>query len=192
VDIENPIALHFIMQDDLFLLNKDLDAYNGVNLKAEIQAIAEPVAVTVRVAPAVDKEEIAVVAEITIPVEFKYRGKKNNLLVMVHYPDHEFIHDTHLPALENILKRTGVAIDEVAILNMAAHNNAGFESINTYFNPQKILLLGKAALPEGIAPLKLNTPQLLGHIKALYSFSFDEMMDSPENKKVFWEQMKLL
>jgi hypothetical protein len=24
----------------------------------------------------------------------------------------------------------------------------------------------------------------------LYSFSFDEMMDSPDNKRTFWEQMK--
>jgi hypothetical protein len=27
---------------------------------------------------------------------------------------------------------------------------------------------------------------------ALYSFSFDEMMSSNDNKKAFWEQMKTL
>jgi hypothetical protein len=46
------------------------------------------------------------------------------------------------------------------------------------------------ALPAGIAVPGLNSPRQLAKASVLYSFSFNEMMDSPDNKKAFWEQMK--
>jgi len=178
VDIENPVALHFIMQDDLFFLEKDKQAYSTVK--------------RVVVEDAVAVEEVNVTAPVTAKkrVEFTFKGKKGGMLILGHYPALEFIHEAHLTTLENILKRKEIAIGDVAILNMAKHTDAGFEDIINYFGPNKILLLGDRALPKGIAPLRLNTPKQLAAIAALYSFSFDEMMDSPENKKAFWEQMK--
>ena len=175
MDIENPVALHFIMQDDLFFLEQDRKAYAD----AEI-AVAEPVKEAAAVEPILESK----------PVEFTFMGKKGGMLILVHYPALEFIHDAHLTALENILKRKDIAIGDVAILNMAKHTGTGFEEIINYFGAKKILLLGKQAIPAGIAALQLNVPQQLADRIALYSFSFDEMMDSPENKKAFWEQMK--
>jgi hypothetical protein len=52
--------------------------------------------------------------------------------------------------------------------------------------------MGSNALPQGIASISLNRVQSLGNSMVLYTFSFDEMMDSNENKKAFWEQMKAL
>ena len=175
VDIENPVALHFIMQDDLFFLDEDKKAYAD----AEI-VVSEPV------------KEAALAEPVLEPkvVEFTFMGKKGGMLILVHYPTLEFIHDAHLTALENILKRKDIAIGDVAILNMAKHTGAAFDELINYFGAKKILLLGKQALPAGIVPLELNTPKQLAANTTLYSFSFDEMMDSPENKKAFWEQMK--
>jgi hypothetical protein len=175
VDIENPIALHFIMQDDLFFLEGDKNAYK----KADV-AVAEPIKEAITIEPILE----------TKAVEFNFTGTKGGMLILVHYPALEFIHDAHLTALESILKRKEIAISDVAILNMAKHSDAGFENIAARFEPKKLLVLGKQALPTGMAPLKLNVPQQLANSLALYSFSFDEMMDSPENKKSFWEQMK--
>ena len=183
MDIENPVALHFIMQDDLFFLDEDRKAY----AEAEI-AVSEPVKVVPPAQPVLEK--VAPVLE-SKAVEFTFMGKKGGMLILVHYPAFEFIHDAHLTALENILKRKDIAIGDVAILNMAKHPVAGFEDVINYFGAKKILLLGKLAWPAGIAPLQLNVPQQLAESTALFSFSFDEMMDSPENKKAFWEQMKL-
>jgi hypothetical protein len=166
--IESPIALNFIMQEELYFLNKDKNLYNN--------------------APAMPAPVAAVV-----PDEFSFRGsKKGNFLILVHYHDQEFIAEAHLTALDNILKRKGFETDGVAILNMAKHNHADFESISAYFHPKKILFLGENALPKGIAPLQLNQPRQLDGCEVLYSFSFDEMMDSNDHKKAFWEQMKLL
>lgn len=182
MDIENPVALHFIMQDDLFFLDEDRKAYANTEI-----AVSEPVKVVPLAEPALEKVEPVLE---TKAVEFTFMGKKGGMLILVHYPALEFIHDVHLTALENILKRKDIAIGDAAIMNMAKHSDAGFEALTGYFGAKKILLLGKQALPAGIPHLKLNTPEQLANSMALYSFSFDEMMDSPENKKAFWEQMK--
>jgi len=170
------MALHFIMQDDIFFLKEDMERY------------AEPV--RSELTPIIDEEENIVVAVPATEVEFTFMGKKSELLILVHYTGLEFIHETHLLALENILKRKNLAVADVAILNIANHTGADYEALLSYFNPQKILVLGKQALPASIVPLCLNQPNQLGNKNILYSFSFDEMMDSPDNKKAFWEQMK--
>jgi hypothetical protein len=183
VDIENPVALHFIMQDDLFFLDEDRKAYADIEI-----TVNESVKEVAPTGPILGKVEPLLETKV---VEFAFMGKKSGMLILVHYPALEFIHDAHLTALENILKRKDIAIGDVAILNMAKHTDAGFEDLINYFGAKKILLLGKQALPAGIAPPKLNVPQQLADSIALYSFSFDEMMESPDNKKAFWEQMKL-
>ena len=174
MDIENPIALHFIMQDELFFLKEDREKQDSL---APVMAIIE------------EETPVAVVTTEPKP-DFTYTGKKGGLLILVHYTDQEFIHEIHLSALENILKRRNLAIADVAILNMAKNTGTDFESLVDYFSPQKILVLGEQSLPKGIAGLNLNQPKKTGATNLLYSFSFDEMMDSPDNKRTFWEQMK--
>jgi len=182
VNIDNPSALHFIMQDDIFLLNAEKSLYNLPKISVEKEVLqSEPEVAVIVSAP----EEIV--------IKFNYLGKrKKDFVILVHYPELEFIHEPHLTALENILKRKGFEVDDVAILNMAKHNTASFEAIMNYFKPQKMLLLGNSTLPAGIAPLKLNEAHQSANCTLLYSFSFDEMMDSNDNKRTFWEQMKLL
>jgi len=179
VKIENPAALRFIMQDEIYLLNKDKMLYPADEAPLTIEA---PQTV-----------ETSVIIEETLPVSFNYLGgHKKNFLVIVHYNEPEFIDEKHLTALESILKRLEFSLDDVAILNRANYADAPFEILTDFFKPKKLLLLGKNALPAGIMPLTLNTPRQLNNFNALYSFSFDEMMDSNENKKAFWEQMKQL
>jgi hypothetical protein len=166
VNVENPAALRFIMQDDIFLLNKD------------------------KTKPA-EKPEQPVLK--TPEISFNYLGKnKKNLLIVVHYPDTEFIAEAHLTALENILKRLDYAIDDVAILNIAKHSNTAIDDLQAYFSPQKLLILGKPAMPAKMENPALNEVKQIAALTALYSFSFDEMMSSTDNKKAFWDQMKNL
>ena len=166
--VENPIAFSFIMQDELYLLNKDKTLYANLN-------IAPPSIIE------------------TQPVNFNYLGgHKKKFLIIVHYPELEFIDDKHLTALENILKRMEFSVEDVAIFNNATYADVKFAHLTDFFKPQKLLLLGKSALPEDIEALTLNKSQQLNNCSTLFSFSFDEMMDDNEKKKAFWEQMKQL
>ncbi len=165
--IENPIAFSFIMPEELYLLNKDK------TLVAEYQ---EPPLVTE-----------------TQPDNFNFMGgNKKSFLVIVHYPELEFIDDKHLTALDSIFKRLNFTIEDTAIFNIAKYTGTTMKQLTDFFKPQKLLVLGQRALPTGIGPVALNKIQRLNSFPSLFSFSFDEMMDNNENKKAFWEQMKQL
>ncbi|HTH81661.1 MAG TPA: hypothetical protein VL490_01925 [Mucilaginibacter sp.] len=187
--VENPAALRFILQDDVYLLADDKNQPPQMPAQplAEVPAlhVAETTVEPVAKAPALPVTEMPVAV-------LNYSGKhKKAFLILTHYPEHEFIADEHLAALENILKRKDHTLDDVAILNMAKNTITGIEQLVTYFNLQKLLILGDKALPP-MDPLTLNQPKNMNGYIAMYSFSFDEMMSSTENKKAFWDQMKNL
>ena len=178
--IENPVAFSFIMPDELYLLNNDKVVGQAVSAPSAPMPVLEPT------------PSPALVVE-TPPVSFNFMGgNKKNLLVITHYPELDFINDAHLTALENILKRLEFSLDDAAIFNIAKHTGANHQQVLDFFKPNKLLLLGKRAMPAGIGQLTINQPQQLNNCNTLFSFSFDEMMDSNENKKAFWEQMKKL
>jgi len=171
--IENPAAFSFIMQDDIYLLNKEKDTFSNI-------------------APAPDAPEPVLVKE-TPRISFNYLGKHKKLfLILTHYPGTDFIAANHLTALENTLKRLEFSLDDTAILNTAHHPEATMEQLSDFFKPQLLLVLGQKALPSGAQKLELNKRLELNNCRTLFTFSFDEMMDSNENKKAFWEQMKQL
>jgi hypothetical protein len=205
VKVENPVALRFVLQDDLYLLNADKAFYeNRETSQPIIEEISKPeIKLPINV-PVIQEAEPEINTQTNIPViqetipeiktpepAFNYLGKNlKNFLILVHYPDQDFIADAHLAALQNILKRKDFELDDVVILNMAKYSETTIAQLAAFFKPVKLLLLGSSAIPQGMTSLTLNTPKTSGARTALYSFSFDEMMASVDNKKIFWEQMK--
>ena len=175
--IENPVAFSFILQDDLYLLKNE--------------KIAQPVAEAPAAVPRPVLEEPALHTE-TPALNFNYLGKhKKHYLILVFYPGLECMPAPYLTALENTLKRLGFELDDVAILNLANYKDAVFEQLAGFFKPQKLLILGRNALPPGLTAPAINQQVQVEKARALFTFSFDEMMDNNDNKKLFWEQMKL-
>ncbi len=165
--VENPLAYSYILQEDIYLLNADKDAF------AQLPQLA----------PVVE----------TQPLSFNYLGgRKKNFLILVHYPQLEFIEDKHLAALESTLGRLNYSLDDTAVVNLAHYPDAAYQDLHTYFSPQKLLIMGVNALPAAAPALQQNQVTGLNSCNTLYSFSFDEMMESNDNKKAFWEQMKQL
>jgi len=167
--VENPLSYSFVFQDDLFLLNSDRQAFRDLPGPYPQET------------PDLETSKIA----------YNYLGGyKKRLLVFTHYPAVDFMDQTHLGALESTLKRLSYELDDIAIFNLAGHQDAGLEALSGFFAPQKMLFLGKSALPRGFASLPFNKTGALGGCAVLLTFSFDEMMGNNENKKAFWEQMK--
>ena len=164
--VEDPNALRFILQDDIYLLDED---------KRD------------------DNQTPALQPQIETPqVNFNYLGSnKKNFLVLVNYSGHEFIPDDHLVALESVLTRKGYSRDDVAILN-TAKTDTGYEFLTAYFKPGKLVILGEGSIPMGIKPPKFNQLENRDGLDVLYTFSFDAMMTSTDNKKAFWDQIKTL
>lgn len=192
--VENPVALRFILQDELYLLNTDKAFYEEretppPTIEEFKPEISEPEIKKqpIEIAPQSTKPEVK-----TPEPAFNYLGKNlKSFLILVHYPNQEFIADAHLAALQNILKRKEFELDDVVILNMAKYSTTTIAQLAAFFKPVKLLLLGNGSIPQGMTSLALNTPKTSGARTALYSFSFDEMMNSVDNKKIFWELMKV-
>jgi len=170
MNIENPLAYSFIIQDDIYLLDADKQLFKGPEKAA-------PGAIVVKETPA---------------PSFKYLGAYKKLyLVLSHYTGAEFIADAHLTALHNTLKRLDYEPGDIAVFNLATYPDTKFEQIVDFFKPQKLLILGSRALPHGTSTPMQNAPQPVLGINTLFTFGFHEMMDSQENKKTFWEAIKL-
>jgi hypothetical protein len=166
VKVEDPNALRFILQDDLYLLEEDKHNYN--NVTAPHPQIETP------------------------QVNFNYLGaNKKNFLILVNYPEHEFIAEDHLTALESILNRKGHSRDDVAIFNIAKITTE-YELLTAYFKPRILLILGQESIPASMKQPTFNLRESNDGVDVLYTFSFDAMMTSTDNKKAFWEQMKTL
>ncbi|MES2425627.1 MAG: hypothetical protein V4560_01595 [Bacteroidota bacterium] len=180
---ENPTALRFILQDDIYLLQTDKTAILDTPTIAVPEIIPAPVV----------EQPVALVVKETPATVFNYLGQnKKRFLVITHYLTEQHIADAHLTALQNILKRKEYGIDDVAIFNIAKTANPAYAELIAYFKPEKLLILGKNAIPANSEALVLNQPKQLQSCAVLYSFSFDEMMDSTDHKKAFWDQMKNL
>nr|WP_067060597.1 hypothetical protein [Mucilaginibacter sp. L294] len=211
--VDNPQAFRFIMQDEIYLLDKDkggnthpLVTAPVVTEKQESATVAAEVTEqSAQIAPPVKEqfvnppEAVAVIPPTpgpviqTVEAEFNYLGKNNkNFLVLVNYATEKHIAEAHLAALQNILKRKELNLDDVAILNVNTYAPVKLTALAAYFAPTRLVVMGKDALPEGIGNLPLNQPLQGKKTHVLYSFSFDEMMSSNDNKKTFWEHMKTL
>jgi hypothetical protein len=167
VKIENPLAFRYILQDDVYLINDD-KAYFAHLPVTEI--IPE-----------------------TPSLSFNYLGgNKKNFLVITHYADATSMHELHLKALESTLKRLSFEMDDVALFNIAGDAEIEFDILADFFKPQKLLILGKEALPVGRETFTFNAITTANKCKTLYTFSFSQMMNNNEYKKVFWEQIKQL
>jgi hypothetical protein len=178
VKVEDNNALHFILQDEIYLLDEDRIQYSA-------PTVSKPITETT---PAIS----APVIETPAPA-FNYLGSnKKSFLVLVNYTDQEFIKDDHLTALESVLGRLGHSREDIAILNLVKHDWADHKAIVEYFSPKTMVMLGQKALPSGISNLKFNQVEKIDSISILHTFSFDEMMTNVDNKKAFWEQMKNL
>ena len=162
--VEHPAAFRFIINEDIYLLPHDKEQQS---------------------------KKVVKVAETTL-FSFNYQGKNiKNFLILTHYDDQEFINSAHFTALESILSRKGYQPEDVAILNIA-RNNADLEAIVMHFAPERLLVLGAKAVPNGMTEPQFNTIITTTPYRILYSFSFDDMMDNKANKLAFWEQMKNL
>ncbi|MGY3215337.1 hypothetical protein [Mucilaginibacter sp. HD30] len=162
--VEDPAAFRFIINEDIYLLPED----------KELQS-----------------KKVVKEAE-SLPFSFNYEGKnKKKFLILTHYTEHEAIYAPHYTALEAILSRKGYQPDDVAILNIA-RNDADIHAITSYFAPEKLLILGDKAIPAAMSAPEFNRLQLISGCNTLLSFCFDDMMESTDNKRAFWEQMKNL
>ncbi len=189
--IENPAALQFFLTEEIYFDQNDVDTVT-LPVETALQPIAEPAAIAEAPSEAPLVAQTPVVIETPV-LSFNYLGGNGkNFLIVCHYPGLDAMDEKHLAALTSALQRKELSINDVAILNLHKYIDATVDQLTLYFKPQRLLILGAQGRLSGWDVLDLNElTDMPGH-KALYTFSFAEMMGDRDKTKAFWEQMKLL
>jgi hypothetical protein len=194
--IDNTAGLQYLLNDDIYLLKQDMDNLDAVVSEPVMPTIEEPAAEAPKLIVSTP-EPVVVTAQATVAeapaLFFDHLGSNaKQFLILCCYPELQQMDDKHLEALKSALNRKELALDDVAILNIANHTHATIAQLSQYFKPARLLLLGAPCLLSGWDKLALNQLNNLGGIKALYTHSFTEMMGDRDKTKAFWEQMKVL
>jgi hypothetical protein len=173
-----PGQLTYFLPEELYLFEADKAFYSQ-----PVPPVEEPTAV----------QSAATPIETPAPV-FKYKGSnQKNFLILTHYPGTDFISEVHFAALTSTLGRLNFTTEDTAIVNINHYPDYVWNQLSEYFKPQKLMVLGQAALPDGMPAIPLNEIiELSGGLRALYTFNFEEMMGQKENTKIFWNQIKTL
>ncbi|MVN90768.1 hypothetical protein [Mucilaginibacter aquatilis] len=193
--------LSYFLQEDLFLLQSDKSLYQNINLneQANDAANTQPVAQNPVNAPEASNVTVAP-QTITLPatstpvtpaLTFNYLGgNQKNFLILVCYTDIDHMPAEHLNALTGTLTRINYMQDDVAILNMAKANSKLWTDISHFFKPEKLLILGKNALPAAMPALNPNEIQHTAQVKTLYTFGFGNMLGNKDYTRIFWNLIK--
>ena len=189
----DPVALAYLMSETLFAIPGEENGRAETTIPASetvtpAAAPAMPVAVTPVEAP-----PEAVAPEIT------YLGKNQSGFLFV-FQDQTISGQHHLPpqemeAFERILAALDLSIDHIALINIADHQ-ISLSTLLTFFNPQRMILLGTRLtlsgveqLPDPLTPHRAVTYQQTAF---LHTFSFSEMMSDTDRKRMFWNSLKAM
>src|SRR5476651_2202387 len=190
--IENPAALQFIINEQIYLSKNDV---GNLTQQAPVAAVAEEpvpvVAAEVTPEPVIAEAPVAItpVPVIETPVlNFNYLGKNaKGFLIICHYPGLDSMDEKHLTALTSTLQRKELSLDDVAIVNLAQHASSTVRQIHSFFKPSRLLILGQQGILPGWETFVFNQLLEKNEFKALYTHSFTDMMGDRDKTKAFWE-----
>lgn len=157
----NPFALRYLLDDLLF------------DFEADFPAATEQ-------SPNIDRPTFNVLG-----------ANKSRILYLVENMTEGHFSPAALDAFTKTLHALGLALDDVAVLNLAQiEAGVNFEDLCSYFDPQRIIFAGPSPAKVGIDGLSLNVASSQQSIELLYTYSFEEMLTDTNKKKLFWQAVK--
>lgn len=163
----DPVALHFLMTDDLFNINEPpMPAEEPGNQVPEEQR----------------KEEAPV---------FDYQGDNNRYILLLHHsPGQKHMPANEFEALQSILSAKKMELKDIALVNLAEYPGASFDNLKAYFACSSIILFGIPPQTLKMPELPMNVITSCNGVKVLFTYNFGEMLGSNDKKRLFWNEMK--
>lgn len=169
---DDPVALGFLMSDTLF----DLDESEPLQVETKGTIVGE-----------IKSSELGF-----------FGGNRSGLLFITSFssePTQHRLPSAEMEAFEKILDALKLKVDDIALINIAAEQPE-FSALLSYFNPEKVVVLGTSLRLKGLGDLDVQPTLHQVHtqdkLSILHSYSFSEMMDDVDKKRVFWSNLKLL
>ena len=122
-----------------------------------------------------------------------YGGNNKNILFVIADNHNEFLSADAELAFMKILQALKLTLEDIALFNYnQSCPEIAFEKIKEKLNPKSCIFLG--AQPEllGVEGCAKNILKVEDNIQFLATYSFDEMLDDIEKKRLFWDAIKLM
>ena len=139
------------------------------------------------------KAEIKVESELSAAPkkDFEYLGDNNKyFLVLIDDKIHTRINPAHQEMLLKVMAAKKLELRDLAILNISRYPDAKFNELKSFFSCSKVLLFGVSPQEVGLPSINLNKAGTAGSVKVLATHSLEEMRNSPDKKREFWNVMK--
>lgn len=191
---DNPIALQALMSETIFTAGGAMDAVKDTSSPSDELEDTTPKVP----APSPSTSSSTSVSEIPSSAhqtqeEFVYQGDKSKgILFILRYPQYPYFSPQAEEAFVKTIAALQLTPQDVAVVNLAnPHNPNDFKRIMAFFQPQKITLLGVE--PESLKlPAIPHNSYMRGRVATVFNtFSFEEMFDDVNKKKLFWGEFKV-
>lgn len=199
---DNPVALKHLIEETVFVTQES--QVHSSEIEEPIDPALENTGPENTVVLEKPKKEIkaeetqkpAETPEVSEPVKsnelFTYQGQKDSkVLFIIYNKEHPYFSPDAFVAFEKTLSALQIAIDSVTLLNLAhPENPVEFKKIMEFFAPKKITLFGVD--PEELFNIKIApNAYMKGRVATVFNtYSFEEMFDNMEKKKLFWGEFK--
>ena len=182
----NPLALQFLMTDDLYNVINEAELVNNSSQELLITTVQDP-QISV---PEISNIPVPVLES---PTYFDYVGENNKYcLILINESSQSTMPPKELEALVSILNAKKQELKDVAILNLHKYPGTTFKALKDFFACNSLILFGINPLTIALDNIQSNQIVNKDGTKILATFSFSEMMNNLDKKKMFWAEMKKL
>ena len=170
-------ALRMLFTEELYVIN---DHVSKVPVSSNIQEIEKATD------PILDDDSKKVVA-----TDFEYLGDNNKyFLILISDPIHTRINSVHQEMLVKIMSAKKLELRDLAIVNISRYHKANFTSLKAFFTCNRLVLFGVDPILIGLPAIALNKPEQKNSVHIMATYGLEEMRNSPDKKREFWNMMK--
>jgi hypothetical protein len=127
----------------------------------------------------------------TLKPDFEYLGENNKyFLVLIDDKIHTRINPVHQEMLLKVMTAKKLELRDLAIVNMNRYPEAKFKDLKAFFSCSRLLMFGFTPAQIGMGSIPLNRVESAENVKVLSTFSLEEMRNSDDKKREFWNIMK--
>jgi len=174
--VQDQAALRMLFGEDLYLVSKKVSEASDVS-DDKSNALKNP-------EPIQDTRK-------TSATEFEYLGDNNKyFLILINDPIHTRISQVHQEMLMKVMSAKKLELRDLAIVNISRYYEADFNALKAFFTCSKLVLFGMDPKKIGLPAFALNKTEQKGHVNILATYGLEEMRNSPDKKREFWNVMK--
>ena len=180
-------ALKMLFTEDIYLVQEALKEAAAPVAAGEVATIA-----TVQPPITVDpRPDTSPLEKLPSSASFEYVGDNNKYFLVLHDDKiHTRINPVHQDMLLKVMAAKQFDLRDLAILNISRYPGVRFDDLKKFFSCTRILMFGINTSDIGLNVSKLNKAQMIHNVKTLSTYSLEDMRNSADKKREFWNEMK--